>query len=244
MPAAFDLRMASIGNLILAGCYLSNERDMDSVVYLFSRLVEARGIVRPIVDADLHLEAETADGTRIVGQHLLTGKGQPVIRSPIVDLRLIDGLDRPCRAEVTVSEKSVRLIREADVICFPMGSFYTSVVANLLPAGVGRAVRAATCPKVYVPNTGRDPEQLGMSVSDAVSALLRHVRADAGADTRAEDVVQHVVVDTANGDYQATLDLERLVELGVGVVDTDLVTDASHPRIDRERLAEVLVSLA
>ena len=42
MPASFDLRGASIGNLILAGGYLVNQRDIESVLYLFSKLVSVR----------------------------------------------------------------------------------------------------------------------------------------------------------------------------------------------------------
>ena len=35
------------------------------------------------------------------------------------------------------------MIRHAELLCFPMGSFYTSVIANLLPRGVGRSIAAA-----------------------------------------------------------------------------------------------------
>jgi 2-phospho-L-lactate transferase/gluconeogenesis factor (CofD/UPF0052 family) len=45
------------------------------------------------------------------------------------------------------------LIREAELICYPMGSFYSSLIANLLPKGVGKAVSRNPCPKVFIPNT-------------------------------------------------------------------------------------------
>ena len=48
------------------------------------------------------------------------------------------------------------LILSAEVICFPIGSFWTSVMANLLPAGVGRAIVRRQCPKVYVLITMHD----------------------------------------------------------------------------------------
>ena len=47
---------ASIGNLILAGGLLNNEGDIASVIFLFSQLVEVRGVVRPVSDADLHFD--------------------------------------------------------------------------------------------------------------------------------------------------------------------------------------------
>jgi CofD-related protein of GAK system len=43
MPADFDLRGAAIGNLVLTAGYLNQSRSLDSVLFLFSRLVEARG---------------------------------------------------------------------------------------------------------------------------------------------------------------------------------------------------------
>ena len=47
------------------------------------------------------------------------------------------------------------------MICYPIGSFYSSVIANLLPDGVARAVAENDCPKIFIPNTGVDKEMLG-----------------------------------------------------------------------------------
>ncbi|MBZ0253690.1 MAG: 2-phospho-L-lactate transferase CofD family protein, partial [Candidatus Methylomirabilis sp.] len=75
MPEDFDLRGASVGNLILTGGYLNNERRLDPVIYMFSMLVKARGVVRPICNQHLHLAATLADGTQALGQHVLTARG-------------------------------------------------------------------------------------------------------------------------------------------------------------------------
>ena len=74
-PRDFDLQGASIGNLILTGGYLNHDRHLDPVVYLFGKLAEVRGTVRPITSQDLHLVAELADGTVLVGQHSAHGQG-------------------------------------------------------------------------------------------------------------------------------------------------------------------------
>ncbi len=42
MPDDFDLRKASIGNLILTGGYLDNGRHVDPVIFIFSKLVQVR----------------------------------------------------------------------------------------------------------------------------------------------------------------------------------------------------------
>lgn len=243
MPADFDLRGANIGNLLLAGGFLSHSRDLESVLFLFSKLLEVRGVVRPIVDDDVHLCADLADGTRVVGQHRLTGKEVEPIRSPVRALSLVRALDDVTPASVEIGEKVRQSIEAADLLCYPMGSFYTSVVANLLPRGVGQAIAAAGCPRVYIPNTGHDPEQRGMSVVDGVETLLAYARADAGSDLPLSRVVNIVLLDRDPDNYAMQVDVERLERMGVQVFSLDLVTEPSHPYIHPQRLTETLLSL-
>jgi CofD-related protein of GAK system len=131
MPEDFDLRGASMGNLLLAGTYLSSSRDIDAVVLLFERLVLVRGLVLPVVDADLELAAELDDGTILLGQHLLTGKEVPPLSRPITRLWLALSLDDHSRAEISASNRVIKLIEGAELICFPMGSFFSSLIATL-----------------------------------------------------------------------------------------------------------------
>jgi CofD-related protein of GAK system len=222
MPADFDLRGANLGNLLLAGGFLSHSRDLESVLFLFSKLLEVRGVVRPIVDDDLHLCAELDDGTRIVGQHLLTGKEVDPIVAAVRELYLVDALEAPRRASATIGDKARRSIETADLICYPMGSFYSSVVANLLPCGVGRAIVSASGPRVYIPNTGNDPEQYGMSVADSLEALVRYVRADAGGDVPLGRIVNLVLLDRDPSRYSMRVDIERMERMGAQVACLEL----------------------
>jgi len=243
-PADFDLRDASVGNLVLGGGFLHSGGDLDSVLVLFSRLAEVRGTVRPVVDADLHLAATLEDGTRLVGQHRITGKSVAPITSPIERIELVFDLetDRPARIEILEQVRSA--IVGADLVVFPMGSFYTSVLANLLPAGVGRAVQAAPAPKVYVPNTGRDPEQLGLGTADCVRRLLEILRRDAGPRTPTEELLSLVLLHTDDTPYEASVDVGAIEDQGVRVVRTDLLSPTRSTEIDAQRLAQILVSLA
>jgi len=243
MPNDFDLRGASIGNLILAGGLLNNEGDIASVIFLFSQLVEVRGIVRPVSDADLHLRAELGDRTILVGQHLLTGKETNPITAPVTSMTLVDSLDDARPATAHIDSEVRQLIGSADLICYPMGSFYSSVLASVLPEGVGRAVAACDCPKVCIPNTGEDPEQLGMTLSDTVSRLLDALRADCGGEATTRDLLQFVMLDVDDTHYSIELDIEATRDLGVEVIRLPLVSARSAPRVDAATLSEVLVSL-
>ena len=74
----------------------------------------------------------------------------------------------PCRPPLAPA--AAAYLRSAGAICYPMGSFYTSVLANLLPQNVGRAVAAVQCPKIFIPNTGTDAELHGLTVAAQPSA--------------------------------------------------------------------------
>ena len=242
MPEAFDLRNASIGNLLLTGGYLANDRDTNSVVFLFSRLIEARGLVRPIVDDDVTLYARTRGGQTIVGQHAITTRDDD--GDPLAGVWLGTSTADPSPASCEVEPYITEQIRRADLICFPMGSFFTSVLANLLPRGVGRAICEAPCPKIYVPNTGLDLEQRGISVAQAVDLLVDAVRRDAGADVPVERILDFVLLDSAQGHYPSPSTVAELEARGVTVLDRP-VASTSHPdKLDPTAVAQVLLSLS
>lgn len=243
-PADFDLRGLSLGNAILTGGYLNYNRQLDPVIYLFMKLVEARGVVRPTVNADLHLACELENGQVVVGQHRMTGKEVAPLAAPIRRLWLTGSLDDPTPVAVRLREKNLALIEGADVICYPYGSFFSSVLANLLPLGVGEAVAATDCPKVYIPNLGTDPEQLGQTAASQAALLLDTLAgARDGACPRAR-LLRFVLVDSRHGRYANRLDVEGLRRLGLEVVDTALVDPQRPDRFDPRRVAEVLLSLA
>ena len=243
MPEDFDLRGASVGNLVLVGGYLNNNRHIDPVLFLFSKLVEVRGTVRPIVNKDYHLAASLADGTKIVGQHLLTGKEVKPITSAVHSLDLVKGLDDPSPAKVMIRDKTRSLIPEAELICFPMGSFYSSLMANLLPGGVAEAVAQNGCPKVFIPNTGRDPELVGTPVHETVARLIAQLQKNAGKPTPVKQFLNFVLVDSAQGDYPSGLDKKAIEELGVVIIDTDLAQKERPTQLDPDKLLGALLSL-
>ncbi len=242
MPEGFDLRGASIGNLILAGGYLVNQRDIEAVLYLFSELVGVRGTVRPTVTDFAHLVAVHEDGVRTIGQHLI-GKPEAMSHGRIDEIELTDALEQGGPVSLDADEFSLQLISTADLIALPMGSFFGSVLANLLPRGVGRAVLASGSPRIYVPNAGEDPEMRGYTITGCAQKICTLVSRDAGSKLEVRDVLDYVLVDSAGLEYSTKLDLAELRALGVQVIDTDLA-GVSRTEVDPHKLTEVLLSLA
>jgi CofD-related protein of GAK system len=243
MPADFDLRGASIGNLILAGGYMGNHQHLEPILFLFSKLVNVLGTVRAVVNTSLHLGAELDDGSEVIGQHLLTGKEGPPLKSPIKSLFLSSRSDQRVPAEAVLRKKTHKLIAEADLICYPPGSFYTSLMANLLPRGVGAAIAGNDCPKVYIPNQGEDPEQIGMNAQAAVDALLYCLRADKGCNVQSDKFLNFVLMDDRDKSPMADLPEKLLKDRGIQAIRTRLVTTESGPYYDPDLLVSTLLSL-
>ena len=252
MPPGFDPRLASLGNLLLAGGYLRHKRNLTPPIALFSQLLQVRGTVLPTVEESLHLAAELADGSLVVGQHRFKELPAPVVRL----LLTVHEPDRtaenaeaapagatPCRPRL--SPVAAEHLCTADLICYPVGSFYSSVLANLLPSGVGRAVARRACPKVFIPNSGHDAELCGLGVAGQVGTILRTLREDAPW-ARTEELLHLVLVDSRHGRYEGGLGPETLQELaglGVRVLDRDMVTEAEPGRHEPEAVASALLEI-
>jgi len=243
MPENFDLRGASIGNLILTGGYLNNHQHLDPIIFLFSKLVGVLGTVRAVVNDNLHLGADLGNGSRVIGQHRLTGKEEPPLTAPVNRLFLSQQLEEYVPARSELRKRTRNLIRNAELICYPYGSFYSSLIANLLPAGVGAAIAATDCPKVYIPNLGRDTEQFGMTLDQSVQTLLGYLHADSGPDCPNDALLNFILIDSKRGDYRSRLSAGLVQELNVEVIDTRLVSRESAPYYDARLMVAALLSL-
>jgi len=228
MPADFPLAGASVGNLMLTAGYLHNKRRLGPVLALFSRLVHSRGLVRTIVEDHLHLAVRLASGEVLVGQHSFTGKNEPSITSPITEIWLAKPGEGAAPATPPITPRVAKLIRSAACICYPVGSFYSSVVANLLPQGVGRAIADCPGPKIFTPNLGVDPELAGHSLETQIERLLRPLLADAPG-AKPSNFLSQVIVDRENGCYPSDLPEHLLNSLGIRLAHAPLVAQDKGP---------------
>jgi CofD-related protein of GAK system len=243
MPTDFDLRGASVGNLILAGGYLNNHKHLDPIVFLFSKLVNVLGTVRTVVNSDIHLGAKLADGSLMLGQHNLTGKEVTPLRSPVKSLFLSEKFDQYIPVTVEIRKKNRKLIKKSELICYPPGSFYTSVLANLLPNGVTTAIAESDCPKIFIPNLGQDPEQLGMTLDDSVQTLLKYLKAGNEKNCPNEKLLNFILMDKDQSRYASKLTAKLIKNLGIQVCSTRLVSKQSDPYYDPKLLVAALLSL-
>jgi CofD-related protein of GAK system len=242
MPHDFDLRGASIGNLIIAGAYLNNRRKLDQVIFMFSKFINVQGQVSTVVNDDLHLAAVLENGETIIGQHLLTAKEASPLTSAIKELYYVKKLTDPTPIEVIIKKKTQSLIAEAEFICYPPGSFFTSLAANLLPKGVGRAISKNPCSKFYIPSLGNDPECLGMSLDDNIFQLIHFLRKDAGVECPVDKLLNFIFIDPNSQMVLQDTTKAELKKMKVHVVETPLVSPESTPYYDPQLLIPALLS--
>ncbi|MGR0279289.1 GAK system CofD-like protein [Marinomonas dokdonensis] len=237
---SFDLQGASIGNLIIAGGYLNNLQQLDPIVFLFSRLTQTLGEVKTTVDAPFHLGVALENGDIVLGQHNITAKETSELIAPIQRIWLNKGLKRQQPINQVIAEDRIELINSAELICYPPGSFFSSLIANLLPQGVGTAICQNANPKVYVPNLGTDPEQLGYTLMTQVKTLTGIVLEDASQLEKGFGALDYLLIDDRY-DY-GYIDQTYLSELGVQVIKTPLIKDQPE-EYDETLLVEALLSL-
>ena len=238
LPKHFDLRGASVGNLLLTSVYLEHGRDFEPMLDCFSHFLHVRGQVLPVVDEALHLGCELEDGSFVLGQHKFKMLGLRVrrifltVHERLLSEKTVCDVCRPPAAKGVSAG-----IGRADVICYPMGSFYSSVLVNLLVRGVGKAIARRNCPKIFIPNLGWDPELGNTSLVSQTDILLETLRRDAPfADNR--DLLHYVLCDP-KGDYQGRMDedcAKRLAQMGVTLRFVPLTRDG--------RLHDPLLTLA
>ncbi|WP_222837411.1 GAK system CofD-like protein [Marinobacter sp. F3R11] len=245
MPESFDLAGASIGNLILTGGYLFHNRSLDPIAFLFGQLIKTRGTVRTTTDADLQLQVLLESGRTITGQHRFTGKESSEICSPIKSITLSgDADDVEARDASRVCKETRKLIDSAELLVFPPGSFYSSIIANLLPKGVSRALNKNPAPRVYVPSLGKDPETIGMTLADQVQVLAGHLSHKAAGRKLPRPPIDFLLLDSRLMNVSSKQMREITKTSGAQIIDQDLAPKKPDVcRYDDVKLAEALLAL-
>lgn len=244
MPPEFDPANASLGNLALAGAWLRNGGDLEAALERYRRILHSVASILPITTENLHLGAVLDNGEVILGQHRfnnrLTGYVARIFltrQSPWRQGEIVE-----TRPEISAGAREA--LAKAEVVCFPTGSFYSSLLSNLLPGGVGRVIAKSRAPKVFIPNSGLDPEQRDLDIVGQAKKIIDALQADLPEGEHGK-FIDYVLGDSANGDYPGGFgpDVKKmLADLGVKALDAPIV--AAPGKHDPVVLINELESLA
>jgi len=163
-----DLGGHAFGNLFISA--LSGVTgSLESALIETERVLNIQGRVLPATLQDVNLSAQVrTSGSRrlvtITGESNITAAG-----GEIDELSLVP-------ADVEAYQGSVQAILDADIVVIGPGSLYTSILPNLLVAGIADALRATRAYKVYICNIATQPgETSNFTVAEHVMALEKHI---------------------------------------------------------------------
>ena len=229
-PAGSGLDNHAFGNLFIAAM-TAVTGDFEEAVRESNRVLAVRGQVLPATSVPLNLSARLASGRLLRGQSGITTAGEPIERVFIEP------------EDVRANGEALERILEAEMIVIGPGSLFSSILPNLLIADVQDALRAAPGLKVYVCNVATQPgETAEMTASAHLRALFDHV---------GPDLVDYVIVNRSMEARRpegwlaqpVEVDVRRLEELPVVIVEEDVVDLHNAHRHDPAKLAAALMRL-
>jgi len=234
-PGGRGLKGHSFGNLFLMAM-TQLMGDFPEAVKASSEVLKIAGRIYPATAANVDLEAILADGTRVVGETRISR-----CRQRIKSVRLHPRKARPLAAALSA-------IAEADAITLGPGSLFTSVIPNLLVAGIPQAIRASAAVKAYFVNLMWQPgETSEFTASDHVRALNRH----AGGKFLDYVVVNIRAITSAMKQRyarEAALpvenDLDVFFKMGLKVMAGNLASHGETVKHDPDATAAAVVKLA
>lgn len=248
-PHGFDLRRASIGNMVMTGCYFLHGSNYENAVYLISSLAEVRGTVIPITLGNYHLGAELMDGTKILGQANIT-KQQGRYSSSIHRVFFVEKKREGAQqVKVPANSRAVDALKNADVILFSTGSFFTSIIPCIMTESIAAAIRLSKAPKVMVANSVVDDETRGYTLSRMLSTLVAVCQGCDPEPGMVTDYIQYVVANNhgLSEEYRGVgtyipVDRKAIEELGLVLLEYPL--EVSRGKFDPALVAEIVLSFA
>jgi uncharacterized cofD-like protein len=212
----------SLGNLLMAAL-TDITGSFEQAIKRASKILNIRGKVLPSTLKNTHICAELEDGTYVEEEFNVRALGKSPIKN--VFLKASDAASYP---------EAVDEIQKADIIVIGPGSLYTSIITNLLVAGIRTAIRSSKATKIYVCNIVTQPGQTDhYKISDHIKAVIKYL---------GEDVLDYVIINSniprkdileryqKEGADPVLID-EGVYNMNINVKKADLVEDIDQKRI-------------
>ena len=208
-----DLDKHAMGNLLLTAMYNITGSLTKSLESL-SKIFNIKGKVLPVTEDKAILVAHTKDGKTIVGESKITKAGKQIAKVEY-------------KNKVRATKEVIEAVHEADLIIVGIGSLYTSIVPNLLPREMKKALRESKAKKMYICNImSEHGETDGFNVSDCIKQVNKYVAKDfidvvlANKKKVPDEILEFYKVEKA---AQIMLDKEEIKKMGVELISADLL---------------------
>ncbi|HEX9633999.1 MAG TPA: gluconeogenesis factor YvcK family protein [Candidatus Limnocylindria bacterium] len=229
-PPGSGLDDHAFGNLFIAAM-TAVTGDFEEAVRESNRVLAVRGQVLPATSVPLNLGAVLVSGRRLTGQVAISHAEEPIDHVTIEP------------SDVRASSEALERILEADLVVMGPGSLFSSVLPNLLISDIRDAIAAANGLRVYVCNVATQPGETGsFTAAEHLEALFAHV---------GDGLVDFALVNGNQGARRpegwlgqpVRVDERKLEELGVTIIEEDLVDESNAHHHDSAKLAAALMRL-
>ena len=227
----------SLGNLMLAAMY-DISGDFATAVSELSKILNVKGTVIPSTNVSPKLAARMIDDSIIIGESYI-----PKVKKEIKEMYLIP-------TNIAATPAAIDAIMDSDIIVLGPGSLFTSIIPNLLPKGIAKALRESNGIKVYVANLLEQPgETMGMSAYDHLLAIEKHIEAS---------VIDYVILNERDvysqmastykkrGVQIIKSERHKIIEHGAKVITDEeliIVDKEGVVRHNNEKLAEIIYDI-
>ncbi len=237
-----DFKGHNFGNVFFAALE-SIEPDYNEVTKTAAALLQTSGKVIPVTLDKSHLVVEFEDGKKIITEDSIDKSGYKKSRIKKAYLE----------PNAAINHVAKKVLEEADYVVIGPGDLYTSLIPNLVVAGVPEAIAHSKAKVFYVVNLmTKSGQSTGYTASDHVKDLEKYLKKEVdyvvvNTSTLPEDAIKHyqkdgevpVADDLMNSGKAVRGNLVSDVIHGQSKSDTALRSIVRH---DSDRLAQLIIS--
>lgn len=225
----------SFGNLFLTAL-TGITGDFHQAILEAEKVLSVRGKIFPATVQDIRLRARGLSGAVYEGESAVGTSGEKLAALELDP------------AAPPAFPQAVAALENADVILVGPGSLYTSILPNLLIPGIRQALAKSKAPVIVLLNLMTQPgETDGMMGADHMQAIERHAGKGlvdmilANQRPIPKPLLAHYA---ETGSECVTVDRARMEEMGLRVVEADLLAEGDLIRHDSAKLAGAVLDLA
>ncbi|MFA6027449.1 MAG: gluconeogenesis factor YvcK family protein [Patescibacteria group bacterium] len=221
-----DLKGHNLGNLLM----LILEKELggyEKMIEHLSKELKIKGRALPVTLQPTNLIAELNNGKKIFGEtNIDVPKHNTDSKIKKVYLE----------KKVKANPKVLSAIKQADYIVYTIGDLYTSIIPNLLVAGVKEAIEKSKAQKIYTCNrTTKKGETHGFTVADYVFVLKQYL---------GKNSLDYIIVDKNIAKPPKGYELVKCIEpVEAEVIKADISSEEDRAHINAKKLAKAIWNL-
>ena len=212
-----DLNGHPVGNLLLTAL-ISINGDMSTGIESLSKVFNLKGRVLPLTEESVTLKAKMNDNSFVVGEHHITESHKGIKQMYYTN-------------KVHTNPLVLEAIKDTDLIILSMGSLYTSLIPNLIPSDIKKAIKESKAKIMYVCNMMTQPgETDNFKASDHIKVINGYLKRDVDIIAVNDGDIEKSIIDKYKTEEQKDIvvfDEEQLKKLNLEIIHNNYVDTSS-----------------